>query len=148
MDIRDMLALVDRAGATRYMQAPSFGTVGNGTDSTPQSIRFGWDGFVVGLYGQIQSGTAADYGGSSLRVQIGGTEDLFIDGQGGPAFAGFLGLFGGVPNYQRVVRPIKNGDLWTLTVRNASGGSIVPSVWFSFLAAKDVAAITAALKAR
>ena len=66
----------------------------------------------------------------------------------GPGRAGFLGLFGGVPNYQRVVRPIKNGDLWTLTVRNASGGSIVPSVWFSFLAAKDVAAITAALKAR
>lgn len=147
MDLREMLALVDRAGATRYLQAPSFGSVAAATDSTPQPVRFTWDGFVVALYGGIQSAAAADYGGASLRVQIGGTEDMFVDGQGGPAFVSFLGLFGGVPNMQRIVRRVSRGDLWTFTVRNATAGAIVPSVFLSFLADKDVQAASQALRA-
>jgi hypothetical protein len=145
MDLKQMLALVDRAGATRMLQCPSFGTVLTGTDSTPQPIRFTWDGFVVGLYGAIASGVAADYGGTALRVQLGGTEDMFVDGQGGPASVSFLGLFGGVPNYQRIVRRVVKGDLWTFTVHNGTAGSVAPSVWLSFLADKDVAQVTEAL---
>jgi len=89
--LREVLKMTEEAGATRYWQTPSFGTVANGTDSTPQPVRFTRDGFVTSFMGSLASGAVADYGGSSLRVQLGGTEDLFVDGQGGPAFFPFLG---------------------------------------------------------
>ncbi len=143
--LNDILKLADEAGATRFILAPSFGTVLTLQDSTPQPNRFSWDGYVVGLFGQVASGTAADYAGTTLRVQIGGVEDLFVDGQGGPAFLGFLGLFGGVPNFQRIVRRVQRGDLWTLTTHNNTAGSVVPSVWMTMVTDDDIAVLAKAV---
>lgn len=137
-DLRMILDLAERAGATRYFQTPSFGATPAGAPSTPQSIRFTRPGFVCSLLGSIQSGTAPDFAGTSLRVQIGGTEDLFIDGQGGPAFSPFLALFGGIQNVRRVLRRVAAGDLWTFTVQNNTLAPIVALVEVAYLDDEDI----------
>lgn len=145
--LRALLDMAEQTGATRILQAPTFGTVANATDSTPQSIVIPEPGFVTALAGQIASGAVADYGGSSLRFQIGGTEDFFVDGQGGPAFSPFLMNFGGLPAKKRVLRRVGRGDLWTFTVRNATGGGIIPTVAIDFITDKDLAAVLASIQA-
>ena len=146
--LRELLDTAERAGATRYYQTPSFGTVTNAAASTPQPIRFTRPGYVVAMYGQVNSGAASDYAATSLRVQIGGTEDLFVDGQGGPAFAPFLALFGGIQNRQALLRRVVNGTLWTFTVQTTiGGGGVVPLVTLSFLDDQDVQTILSSLSA-
>jgi len=147
--LSDLLAVLDlasKAGATRYFQTPPFGAVAALTDSVPQPIRFTRFGYVVSILGSIQSGAVADYAATTLRVQIGGTEDLFVDGQGGPAFVPFLALFGGIVNERRCLRRVAPGDLWTFTCHdNAAAGSVTPLVQVSFLDDEDVARALAAM---
>lgn len=146
--LRQLLELAELAGATRYFKTPAFGSVVANTISTPQPIRFTRDGFVTSYFGQIQSGAVADYGAAALRVQIGGSQDVYIDGQGGPAFCGYLELFGGVPAKQRFVRRVSRGDLWVFTVQNlnAPGGqAVVPTVTLAFLDDEDLARLQQAL---
>lgn len=147
MTLRNLLELAELAGATRYYKTPSFGTVPAATISAPQPIRFTRDGFVTSYTGQVQSGVAADYGATALRIQIGGQQDLFIDGQGGPAFAGFLELFGGVPARQRLVRRVKRGDLWVFTVQNlfAAVTAVIPTITLAFLDDEDLSNLASAL---
>jgi hypothetical protein len=145
--LRQLLELADLAGSTRYLKTPAFGAIAPLTISGPQTIRFTRDGFVTAFSGQIQSGAAADYAAAALRVQIGGQEDLFVDGQGAPAFAGFLELFGGVPARRRIVRRVVRGDLWTFTVQNlfAAVTSITPTVTLDILDDEDLAKLMSAL---
>jgi hypothetical protein len=146
--LRQLLELAELAGATRYFKTPPFGSVSANTLSSPQPIRFTRDGFVTSYFGQIQSGAAADYGAAALRVQIGGSEDLYVDGQGGPAFCGYLELFGGVPAKQRLVRRVVRGDLWVFTVQNLypTTTAITPTVTLSFLDDADLAKLMATLQ--
>jgi hypothetical protein len=137
-DLKAVLDLVQQAGATRFLQTPAFGAIGAGVTSAPQNIRFTEEGFVVGLYGNVQSGAVADYAGTSLRVQIGGTEDLFVDGLGGPVGLPFLMLFGGIQNMQPIVRRVIPGDLWAFSVTNNTAGNVTPLAAVSFLADRDV----------
>jgi len=144
--LEQLLDTARTAGATRYYQTPSFGTVTNAAASTPQPIRFTRSGYVVAMYGQVDSGAVADYAKTSLRVQIGGTEDVAVDGQGGPAFVPFLALFGGIQNYQRLLRRVVNGTLWTFTVQTTAA-SVVPLVTLAFIDDDDIKTILASLSA-
>lgn len=140
LGLKDLLAIIEGVGATQYYQAPPFGALLTLTTSTPQTIRYTRPGWVYGIMGQTDAGTAASYAGTTLRVQIGGTEDLFIDGQGGPAFSPFLALFGGTPNAQRCLRRVGDGVLWTFTVANGTAGTVTPTVVTSFISDADVQA--------
>lgn len=145
---RQVLELADTAGATRYYQTQSVGAIASGTNnglSTPATIRFTRSGFVSALYGQVTSGAVADYGGTSMRVQIGGTEDLFVDGLGAPAFAPFLALFGGVFNKQRLLRRVNPGDLWTFTFQTTIVGGVTPSAQLGFLDDEDCSSLMKSL---
>jgi hypothetical protein len=142
---REVLKLAEEVGATRYLQTPSFGSIAAGDDSTPQPIRFTRAGFVTAYSGQIASAAVADYGGTSLRVNIGGTEDLYVDGQGGPTFAGFLELFGGVPARRKLVRRVVPGDVWVFTVRNGNAGAVTPLVLLDVLDDEDVKKLLTAI---
>lgn len=147
MTLRQLLELAELAGATRYFKASEeqFGTIAAGQQSPNVTVRFTRNGFVTAFSGQIKSGAVADYGGVTLRVQIGGSEDLIVDGQGAPSQIGFLEAFGGVPAKRRIVRRVTVGELWTFTANNGTAGTVVPSVTLDFLDDDDIAKLMKAL---
>lgn len=136
--LQQQLAQTGRIGATRWVVSQTVGSVAAGDDSVPVPIQWPESGYVLALYGQVASGAAADYAGTSVRVQVGGTEDLIIDGRGAPAFLPFLGAFGGVSNWQPLMRRVSYGVQWLLTFRNETAGGVIPRVLFSFVSDRDV----------
>lgn len=139
--LQQQLASTGRVGATRWLQTPSVGTIAAvaGQQSGPAPIRFPERGIVLAMYGQVQEASAANYASMAMRVQVGGQEDLFLDGQGGPAFLPFLGLFGGVSNWQPVMRRVIPGVDWVFTFQNVVGtATLTPSCQLSFIADADV----------
>lgn len=145
-NLRALLNMVHQAGATRVLQVPAFGVVATGQSSTPQNIVCTRGGYFVALHGSIASGAIADYAATNLRLQIGGTEDFFVDGQGGPAFSPFLLNFGVFPGYKRVLRRVEKGDLWTFTVQNLTAGNVTPTVSMDFIGDDDLQTVLASMK--
>ncbi len=140
--LQQQLASTGRAGATRYFLTPDVASpAAVGGLSVPASIRFTERGIALAMYGQeTDTATAAAFAQCAVRCQIGGTEDLFVDGQGGPAFAPMLALFGGVNNWTPLLRRVTPGVDWTFTFRNdTAAGTIDPKVIIAVIADVDLA---------
>jgi hypothetical protein len=138
--LQQQLASVGRIGATRYF-VTSFVSSPNaaGGISAPVPVRFNITGICLAMYGQeTDTATVAAYAQCGVRVQIGGTEDLFVDGQGGPAFAPMLALFGGVSNWTPLMRRIQPGVDWVFTFQNnTAAGTINPKIVLACIADAD-----------
>ncbi len=144
--LQQQLANTGRIGATRYYVTPAVASpAAAGGTSTPSTIRFSRSGICLAMYGQeAVAATAASFAQTGVRCQIGGTEDLFVDGQGGPAFAPMLALFGGQNCWTPLLRRVTPGVDWTFTFQNnTAAGTILPSVVLSMIADVDLAAMAA-----
>jgi hypothetical protein len=91
------------------------------------------------MYGQELSGTAAKFASTTVRVQLGGQEDLFTDGNSGVGVS-MLSLFGGAQNWFPLWRRVIPGVNWVITYGNNDSLAVaVPSVQFGFIADADIA---------
>jgi len=129
--VKEQLALMGRIGATRIYVTPPVPNVAAATTSNqPSNVRFNEPGWILAMYGvETLQATFASQATFALRVQINGDQDFVINGNGGPGYASFLGLFGGVVNWIPIMRRVVQGDLWTFTYQNndpvnASNGQI------------------------
>ena len=141
--LQQQLASTGRVGGTRWFvtQAITTPAAGGGV-STPVPIRFNVEGIALCIGGQDSAGTAAQFAQCAFRCQIGGTEDLFVDGQGGPAFMPMLLAFGGVNNWMPTMRRVRPGVDWVITYQNnTAAGTINPRVVVAVIADADVAAM-------
>jgi hypothetical protein len=144
--LQQQIAQTGRMGATRVFVTPQVQpmTVGGGAQSAPVPVRFNEKGWALALYGQEGNlATPASFAQTAVRFQIGGTEDFFVDGQGGPSAGSFLSLFGGVNNWFPLLRRVVPGVDWIFTFQNNSpvGAPLTlsPSVEIAVIADADVA---------
>lgn len=147
--LQQQLASTGRIGATRYFVTPDVTSpAAAGGISTPSTIRFTEKGIALAMYGQeAVAASALTFAQCGVRCQIGGTEDLFVDGQGGPAFASMLMLFGGQNCWTPLLRRVTPGVDWTFTFRNRTpAGTIDPSIIIAVIADSDVARAMQAAK--
>lgn len=144
--IQRQLSQFGRVGATKIYAVPTLtaaiaaaGAVTTPVQSTPQNIRFREPGTVIALYGQAIAGSAASYAGTEVRVQIGGQEDIFTDGNSG-VYVPLLALFGPNLNWFPLWRRAVPGTDWTVTYQNRqTGGTTFPSCYLAFIADADLA---------
>lgn len=133
-----------RVGATKGIIAPALsapvaaaGAGGPGLGG-PSQIRFLEDGVVVAMYGQEQAGTVASFASTEVQVKIGGSENLFTDGQAG-TFAPLLALFGPNLNWWPLWRRVDNGDIWTVNWRNQNvAATAIPTLMLAFIGDADL----------
>ncbi len=146
--LQQQLASMGRIGATRLLVTTDVASPAVGQASTPVPVRFTKRGIVLAMYGQeTDTATPAAFAQCGVRCQIGGTEDLFVDGQGGPSFAPMLALFGGVNNWFPLMRRAVPGTDWVFTFRNdTAAGTIDPKVVLAFIADEDIIAQVEASK--
>ena len=141
--IQRILAEMGRVPGSRFVNSVDVGAVAAGDQSTPSPIIFPGAGYAIALYGQTvsatPSATALDFAQTSFRLQYGGTDDLTVDGRGAPDFLPFLGAFGGVANWQPVLRRVNRGDLWLVTFKNDSAVAQTPKLSISFISDEDAA---------
>lgn len=139
--IQRQLSQYGRVGATKIYTAPPLAAAiaaVAGTTSAPVTIRFREPGTVIALYGQEQAGTAPKFATTEVRVQIGGSEDLWTDGEVG-TFVPMLALFGGSLNWFPLWRRAQPGVDWLITYRNQSGAATaIPFVGLAFIADADL----------
>lgn len=141
--IQRQLSQFGRVGATKIYKAPDLSAAiaaagANPTIAGPQNIRFREKGIVIACYGQERTGTAAKFAQTEVRVQIGGSEDLFTDGQSG-TFVSLLSLVGGAQNWFPLWRRATPGIDWSVSYRNQDTGAAAnPSFQFAFIADADV----------
>lgn len=148
--LQQQLSSTGRIGATRYFVTPDVTppAVAGGL-STPATIKFTESGIALAMYGQ-EATTASQltFAQTGVRVQIGGTEDLIVDGQGGPGFASMLTLFGGQNCWTPLLRRVKPGVDWSFIFRNRTAATLVtPTVVIAFIGDGDVARMVAQGKA-
>lgn len=140
--LTQQLASTGRIPGTRWITSPDVGSVTAGSDSITVPILFPAKGIVLAMYGQTVSATptanAVDFAGTRFRLQVGGTEDLVLDGRGGPSFMPMLASFGGVANWMPLLRTVEPGVNWQITFRNRSAVTQNPEMVFSFIADQDV----------
>lgn len=138
--IQRQLSQFGRVGATKIYRAPALSgpmAALAGTEVSPGPMRIKEPGTMIAMYGQELAGTAAQFAATEVRVQIGGNEDLFTDGQSG-AFVPMLALFGGAQNWFPIWRRAKPGTDWFITYRSADAVAKTPSVYFAFIADGDI----------
>lgn len=144
--LNQQMASMGRIGATRFIVTPELAAspAAVGGLSTPVSVRFTQRGIVLCMYGQeAEVATALTFAQTGVRIQIGGTEDLIVDGQGGPAFLSMLAAFGGQNCWTPLLRRVVPGVDWVFTFRNnRPAGDIDPSVTLAFIADEDIARMT------
>jgi hypothetical protein len=131
--IKEQLAFSGRIGASMARVTPVVAL------GQPSVVRFTQPGYVLAMYGQTDAGTPASYADVVMRLLINGDQDFFVDGLGGPAFAGFLGLFGGSSNWFPIMRRVVQGDQWAFFFQSQSGGTPIPQVTLAMLNDLDVA---------
>lgn len=141
--VQRQLSQFGRAGATKGYGAPDLpAAIPIGapiSTSAPVNIRFREPGTVVALYGQELAGTAPKFASTRVRVQIGGQEDLFTDGQVG-IFRSMLSLFGGAQNWWPVWRRAIPGVDWTVTYQNLDqAATATPELTLAFIGDADLA---------
>ncbi len=140
--LQQQLATTGRIGATRFFVTPDVASpAAAGGISIPSTIRFTDKGIALAMYGQeAVAATPLSFAQCGVRVQIGGSEDLIVDGQGGPSFASMLTLFGGQNCWTSLLRRVTPGTDWTFFFRNRTpAGTIAPSVTISVISDRDVA---------
>lgn len=133
------LSQFGRVGATRVYRTPVVAAIAAGLDSNPVAIQFREPGIVIAAYGQELAGTVANFAGTEVRVQVGGTEDLFTDGVSGQ-FVPMLALFGSTQNWFPLLRRAVPGIDWQITFRNRTGGNVTPTFALAFIGDRDLAA--------
>jgi hypothetical protein len=127
------LAQFGRVGAVSIYRTPPVAAILAGQDSVPVPIQFRQEpGIVLAAYGQVESGATADYAGTEVRVQIGGSEDLFTDGASGQ-FAPMLMLFPPTNPWFAINRPARPGIDWQVTFRNRTGVAVTPVFALAFV---------------
>lgn len=138
--IQRQLSQFGRVGSTKIYVFPALaGTLaGGGTISAPSNIRFREPGTVIALYGQELAGTVAAFAATAIRIQVGGQEDLFTDGNSG-TFIPMLAAFGPTVNWFPLWRRAIPGVDWTITFQNNAGSAITPSAMLAFIADADLA---------
>jgi hypothetical protein len=140
--IQRQLSQFGRVGATKIYRAPALAAAIAavvGTVSNPINIRFREPGTVIALYGQEQAGTAPKFATTEVRIQVGGSEDIFTDGETG-TFVPMLALFGGAQNWFPMWRRAEPGVDWLISYRNQDGGNTaIPSLLLAFVADADLA---------
>lgn len=141
--IQRQVSQFGRTGSTKIYAVPDLGApLALGapiTTSQPQTITFRENGVLIAMYGQELSGTAPKFATTRVRVQIGGSEDLFTDGQSG-VFLSLLSLFGGAQNWYPIWRRVTPGVRWVVTYQNLDTvATATPSAQFGFLGDADIA---------
>ncbi len=147
--LQQQLAQMGRIGATRYFVTQDVTSPSPaGGQSTPVPVRFNVRGVCLAMYGQnAVTADAAAFAQCAVRVQIGGTEDMFVDGQGGATFAPMLALFGGVNNWTPLMRRVQPGVDWLFTFQNnTAAGTINPKIVLAVIADADIAKMTVGAK--
>lgn len=142
--LMQQMAATGRIGATRFFLTPDVASpAAAGGISAPSSIRFNVNGIALCMQGQeTDTASVAAFAQTAFRCQIGGTEDLFVDGQGGPAFMPMLLAFGGVNNWMPLMRRVREADLWTFTFQNnQAAGTIDPKVSIAVISDSDIVAM-------
>lgn len=132
-----------KRGANRLYRVPSPSTnIGSGSPSSPTTIaaipiRFRKPGIAVAMYGQVLSAVAADAAGLEVRVQLGGTRDLFTDGDSG-TFVPYFALFGSSQNWFPLDLGVTEGQDWSVTWRNVGSNAVMPSLIISVFEPNEV----------
>lgn len=142
--LQQQLATTGRIGGTRYFLTSDVASPdAAGGLSNPVPVRFNVEGIALCIQGQEgATATAASFAQCSFRTQIGGTEDLFVDGQGGPAFMPMLLAFGGVNNWMPTMRWVQPGVDWVFTFQNnTAAGTINPKIMIAVIAKADIEAM-------
>lgn len=142
-------ALVGRLGGTRNFRTQDLVTpIAIGGESPTQLVRFDRDGVVLAMYGQESTATPLGLSVVSARIQV-GSRDVFLDGNGGPAFAPFAMLFGGLSNWYPMLVETEKAVPWVVTFRNGIGAAATnsPMVNFAWISNEDLAAMASAERA-
>lgn len=129
-----------RTGSTKVYCVPDLAAAVP-ISSTQQAapLQFREPGVVIAMYGQELAATAAKYASTRVRVQIGGQEDIFTDGNAGVGIS-MLALFGGAQNWFPLWRRVIPGVTWVVTYQNLdAAATATPSVQFGFIADADIA---------
>ena len=140
--LQQQMASMGRIGATRWFLTQDVATpAAAGGISTPVPVRFNVSGIALCIQGQeTDTATVAAFAQTAFRCQIGGVEDLFVDGQGGPAFMPMLLAFGGVNNWMPTMRRVVPGVDWVFTFQNnQAAGTIDPKIAIAVIADQDIA---------
>lgn len=137
--IQRQVSQFGRTGATKIYAVPDVTAIAASGTSQPQTVTFREAGVVIAMYGQELAGTAPKFAQTRVRVQIGGSEDIFTDGQSG-VFVSMLSLFGGAQNWFPLWRRAVPAVRWIVTYQNLdAGATATPSLQFALLADADIA---------
>jgi hypothetical protein len=128
------LAQFGRVGATRVYKWDETGTIAAGAVAQPPAVRFRKTGLVIGVYGCALDGLFPSQAGMAAKITIGGSEELFTNGQSGQ-FISFLTLFGFSQNWFPVNRLVYDGNDWTVQFRNRTAGPIEPELCLAVIEA-------------
>jgi len=151
--LQQQLASTGRIGATRYFVTPDIDNVLKSTQSTPVPVRFTDPGICLAMYGQEATvASQLAYANTRVRVQVGGVEDLFVDGQGGPAYMPFLAAFGTVNNWTPVLRRVTPGVDWVFTFKATAAfpdnAGAAPTIVLATISDADIARMMATHQGR
>lgn len=146
--IETLLRYISQFGpvpSTKVYKVPALGTsvAAAANALTPmivqaQPLQFRETGFVLGMYGSERSGTGPKFAQTGVRVQIGGQEDLFTDGNSGVDVS-MLSLFGGALTRYPLWRAASPGVNWVVSYYNYDTEAVaLPEVEFSFVAQADI----------
>jgi hypothetical protein len=140
--IQRQLSQFGRVGATKLYNVPALAApiaAVVGTIAQAAALQFREPGTIIAMYGQELTATPAKFASTALRVQVGGQEDLFTDGNTG-AFVPMLALFGPNLNWFPIWRRVEPGINWVISYRNDDGGATAtPFCTFAFIADADLA---------
>ncbi len=137
--VQRQLGQYGRIGATRIQTVPDVAAIAASSFSQPQIVNWRDDGWVIAMYGQELAGTAPKFAATRVRVQIGGSEDLFSDGQAG-TYCSMLSLFGGAQNWFPLLRRVQKGVQWIVSYQNRdTGATATPDAQFAMILDPDVA---------
>jgi hypothetical protein len=134
------LSQYGQVGGSKVYKVPALSAaVLAGQQAQAPVLQFREPGIVIALYGQERAATAQSYATTRIRIQIGGSEDLFTDGNVGVGLS-LLSLVGGAQNWYPIIRPAGPGVNWLITYENVSDDDDAnPECQFSFLADADIA---------
>lgn len=125
-----------REGATDFVVVPPLAAAiaaGASVEGQPQEVKWKEPGFVIAIMGQELAGTAAKFAQTEIRIQVGGSRDVFSDGRVGQ-FMPLLCLFGGYMVERKFTRYVDPATSWWVTWRNRdAGATATPFGAFSFV---------------
>ena len=140
--VQQQLSFLGEIGATKVLTVPRLSAAiaaGVGNVSPPQTVYIREPGTIIALQCSELRGTAAGYAEVGIGVQIGGTTNLFTDGQVG-TFVPLLELVGGANRSFGLLRRAEPNVNWVVQYTNFSAVNAAnPSASFLFIADADLA---------